>query len=197
VSPHFLLIDLAKHKGIMKKIALAACFALAFALPSAYAQSADSAAPVDPDSAAAVKELLVAMHYRDSMQLMVAQMQKSLPAMHLQSATASINANKTLTEEQKTQAIAKAGREAEQSAAMLGATFDEAMMDDLATEMVPLYARNFTAAELRQMAAFYKTPVGAKMMQVMPQLMGEMIQISQRVMMPRFKTAMEKATKPQ
>ena len=178
----------------MKKIVVAAWLALAFAMPTAFAQSA---APVDPDSAAAVKELLAAMHYRDSMQLMVAQMQKSLPAMHLQSATAAINANKALTEEQKSQAIAKAGREAEQSAAMLGSTFDQAMMDELATEMVPLYARNFTAAEIRQMAAFYNTPVGAKMMQVMPQLMGEMIQVSQRVMMPRFKMALEKAAKPQ
>jgi hypothetical protein len=178
----------------MKKIVLAACFALSFAIPSAFAQSA---APVDPDSAAAVKELLVAMHYRDTMQLMVAQMQKALPAMRLQNETASINANKALTDEQKTQAIAREARLADQSAALLGATFDQAMMDDLATELVPLYARNFSAVELRQMAAFYNTPVGAKMMQVMPQLMGEMIQISQRVMMPRFKTAMEKAVKPQ
>jgi hypothetical protein len=178
----------------MKKIVLAACFALSFAIPSAFAQSA---APVDTESAAAVKELLVAMHYRDSMLQMVAQMQKSLPAMHLQSATASINANQAFTEEQKSQAIAKAQRDAEQAAATIGATFDQAMMDNIVTELVPLYARHFTAAEIRQMTAYYNTPVGAKMIRVMPQLAGEMMEITQRVMSPRIKTAIEKAVKPQ
>jgi hypothetical protein len=182
----------------MKKILVAACFALSLALPSiVFAQSAQSAAPIDPDSAAAVKELLVAMHYRDTMNLMVEQMQKALPAMQLQSETASINANKAFTEEQKSQAIAKAQSNAEQRAAMLGATFDQALMEELVAELVPLYARNFTAAEIRQMAAFYNTPVGTKMMRVMPQLAGELMQISQRVIMPRFKMAMEKAAKPQ
>ena len=179
----------------MKKIVVAACFALSLALPSAV--FAESAAPVDPDSAAAVKELLAAMHYRDSMHLMVQQMQKALPAMQLESATTAINANKAFTDEQKSKAIAKAQGDAEQRAAMLGAAFDQSMMDDLVVELVPLYARNFTAAEIRQMAAFYNTPVGTKMMQVMPQLAGELMQVSQRVMMPRMKAAMDKAAKPQ
>jgi hypothetical protein len=199
VSPHFFHPPIEKKRKIMKKLVAAACFALSFAIPSVYAQSASGipgAAPIDPDSAAAVKELLAAMHYRDSMHLMVGQMKKALPAMQLESATASINANQAFTEGQKSQAIAKAQSDAEQRAAMLGATFDDASMDDLVAELVPLYARNFTAAEIRQMAAFYNTPVGTKMMRVMPQLAGEMMQISQRVMMPRFKMAMEKAAQP-
>ena len=36
-----------------------------------------------------------------------------------------------------------------------------------------IYARHFTAAELRDMLAFYKTPTGQKTLKVMPQLMSD------------------------
>jgi hypothetical protein len=179
----------------MKKIVLAACVALSFAMPSVYAQSV---APVDADRAAAVKEMLVAMHYRDSMQQTMDQVLKSMPAIMLQQATASINKNKNLTDAQKSDALAKATREIPQAAAAMAATFsDPALMDEIAAEFVPLYARHFTAAEIRQLAAFYKTPIGMKMISVMPQVAGEMMQISQKVMLPRITAAIEKVVKPQ
>jgi hypothetical protein len=189
----------------MKKIAVAAGFALSFALafvmPSAdaqSAQSAQSAAPVDPDSAAAVKELLVAMHYRDSMQQTMDQVLKNMPAMILAQVTASVNQNKTMTDAQKKDAIGKATNEIPKSTAAIAAAFnDPALMDEFAAEFVPLYARHFTAAEIRQLAAFYMTPVGMKMVTVMPQIAVETMQLSQKVMMPRIKAAMENAVKPQ
>jgi hypothetical protein len=36
-----------------------------------------------------------------------------------------------------------------------------------------IYARHFTAAELRDMLAFYKTPTGQKTLKVMPQVMSD------------------------
>ena len=48
------------------------------------------------------------------------------------------------------------------------------------------------AEELRAMTAFYRSPVGAKMLQTMPQIMGESMQISQRVVMPRMMAMIEK-----
>ena len=180
---------------IMKKIVLAACLAVSFTMPSAYAQSA---APVDPDRAAAVKEMLVAMHYRDSMQQTMDQVMKNMPAIMLQGATAAIKNNKTLTDAQKNDALAKATREVPPAAAAMAATFsDPALMDEIAAEFVPLYARHFTAAEIRQLAAFYKTPIGMKMIAVMPQIAGESMQISQKVMLPRISAAIEKVVKPQ
>jgi len=59
------------------------------------------------------------------------------------------------------------------------------------TELVGLYSRHFTADELKQIAAYYRTPVGAKSLQVMPQVMAESMAISQRVTMPRIQKAME------
>jgi len=45
---------------------------------------------------------------------------------------------------------------------------DEAMKD-----APPIYARHFTVAELHELAAFYKSPTGAKALHVLPQVMGE------------------------
>jgi hypothetical protein len=45
-----------------------------------------------------------------------------------------------------------------------------------------VYARNFTAPELRDIVAFYKTPTGAKALHTMPKVMGEvMAQLGPRV----------------
>jgi hypothetical protein len=45
---------------------------------------------------------------------------------------------------------------------------------DLMADMPAVYARNFSAAELREIVAFYRTPTGVKTLRVMPKLMGEM-----------------------
>jgi hypothetical protein len=178
----------------MKKIVLAACLALSFAVPSSYAQSA---APVDAATAAAVQDLLDAMHYRDTMQQTVTQMQKNMPAMMMQGAAAAIRNNKSMTDAQKNDAMAKANKEIPQAVAAMDATFkDPALMDELVAEFIPLYARHFTAAEIRDMAAYYRTPVGAKMIRLMPQIAGESMQISQKVLMPRLNAAIEKVVKP-
>jgi uncharacterized protein len=41
------------------------------------------------------------------------------------------------------------------------------------TEVTPIYARYFTADEMNQIAAFYKTPAGAKALTVMPKVMAD------------------------
>ncbi len=38
-----------------------------------------------------------------------------------------------------------------------------------------VYARNFTAQELREIVAFYRTPTGAKALHTMPKVMGEVV----------------------
>lgn len=39
----------------------------------------------------------------------------------------------------------------------------------------PVYARNFTAQELRDILAFYKTPTGAKALHTMPKVLSEVL----------------------
>jgi hypothetical protein len=178
----------------MTKFLLAACLALSFAVPSAWAQSA---APVSAETTAAVKDLLEAMHYRDTMRQTIAQLQKNMPAVMLQGATASIRNNKTMTDAQKTEALAKANRDIPQAAAALDGIFnDPGLMDELVAEFIPLYARHFSADEVRQMAAYYRTPIGSKMIKLMPQIAAESMQISQKIMGPRLNAAIEKVVKP-
>lgn len=176
----------------MKKIALAIVASFAFSMPSAFAQQ------VDPAAAAAVKELLVTMKYRELMMQSMQQMQNNMPAMMLQGVSSSINGNAKLTPAQKKAALAKAEREVPKAAAAFGETFnDPKLIDEMIAETIPLYARHFSAAEIREMGTFYKTPVGAKMLSTMPQIMSESMGISQRVMMPRIRAAMQKVMEAQ
>jgi hypothetical protein len=75
-------------------------------------------------------------------------------------------------------------------ASSLSSTIDAATVTDLRAEFERsvaafasetmksspvVYARNFTAQELREIVAFYRTPTGAKALHTMPRVMGEVI----------------------
>lgn len=176
----------------MKKIVLALCTAFAFALPV----HAQTTAPIDPAATAAVKELLTAMKFREMMVASFEQINKNMPAIMEQSAVAAIEKNATMSDTEKAAKIVQARRDIPQAAAAFSSTFsDPALLDELVAETIPLYARHFTAAEIRQLAVFYKTPVGAKMLATMPQIMNESMQISQKIVLPRIGAAIEKLTK--
>jgi hypothetical protein len=54
--------------------------------------------------------------------------------------------------------------------------FDRVELDfvtDALKQAPAIYARHFTVAELNELSAFYQTPVGAKALREMPQVMGE------------------------
>ena len=172
----------------MKKIVLAVCTAIALATPVAFAQGT-----VDPAATAAVKELLETMKYRQMMAASFKQLQAQLPQMMEQMAAGAIQGNAKLSEADKKAALEKMHKEVPAAAEAFSATFsDPKLMDELVAETIPLYARHFTAPEIKQMAKFYKTPVGQKMMTTMPAIMGESMQISQRVMMPRMQAMIQK-----
>lgn len=159
-------------------------------MPSVHAQSS---AAVDPAAATAVKELLAAMKYREMMQNTMQQMSEAMPKMMLQGASAAINGNAKLSADQKKSALAKAKAELPKAASAFTAMLnDPKLYDELIAESIPLYARHYTAAEIHEITAFYRTPVGAKMLATMPKLMQESMAISQRVMMPRINSEIQK-----
>ena len=55
------------------------------------------------------------------------------------------------------------------------APYYSAMVDDIAT----VYANNFTAAELREIEAFYRQPVGQKLLEKTPVLAQQSMQVGQ------------------
>ncbi|HEX7049873.1 MAG TPA: DUF2059 domain-containing protein [Longimicrobiales bacterium] len=58
--------------------------------------------------------------------------------------------------------------------------------DELYPQYVRLYREAYTEAELRELIAFYKTPVGRKTVEVMPRLMQEGAQIGQQQIAPHL-----------
>ena len=49
----------------------------------------------------------------------------------------------------------------------------------LIERLAPLYVRHFSDAEIRQLTAFYDSPIGRKLVQVQPQLIDEASQVGQ------------------
>lgn len=177
----------------MKKLILAVLAVLTLAATPAFAQTP---APVDPAAAQAVRELLVSMKYRELMNSAFQSMIKNIPTMMLQSATSAINSNAKLTDAQKKEALDKAAQNIPKAVASATAVLtDPKLVDDIIEEIIPLYARHFTADELHQLAAFYASPLGAKMLASMPQILSESMQIGQKLVAPRIAKHIEAATK--
>jgi uncharacterized protein len=169
----------------MKKIVVALIASLALA------QGAFAADPA-PANAAAVRELLDAMNYRTMWKASMEQMSKTLPGIMRQQIEATIQADTTLTDAQRKEKLQQLQAQLPKMTEILNSVFtDPGLMADMEAEMIALYSRHFTADELKQIAAYYRTPVGMKSMQLMPQVMAESMAIGQRVTMPRIQKAME------
>lgn len=55
-----------------------------------------------------------------------------------------------------------------------------AQVDDLVDEIAPVYARGFTREELESMTAFYRSPAGARLAAMQPQMLQATVAIGQR-----------------
>lgn len=171
----------------MKKLLASLLTILSLAVAPVHAQDASPAA-------AAARELLAAMKYRDVMGKALEQMRKNVPVMMLQMATNGVNADTSLSDADRKAALDKATRDL--PAAVAGATevlSDPKLLDEVIDAIVPVYAHNFSAAELQQMAAFYRTPAGVKMLAIMPQVSAEAQKAGQQVVTPRIAAYLQKA----
>ncbi len=155
--------------------------------------SVAATASATPASTAAARELFDAMNYRVMMNGMMQQMAQNIGNSMRGGAEAAIRNNPKASEQDKQAAIIK--MEAELPVAIKpiqDMLSDPGLVDDVLAETVPLYARTYTAEELKQITAFYRSPVGAKMLASMPKLMTEGMQIGQQVVMRRIGPIMQK-----
>ncbi|NVD73101.1 DUF2059 domain-containing protein [Duganella sp. BJB1802] len=176
----------------MKKIVISivAAFALAGAAP-AFAQA-------DAASTAAARELFEAMSYRTMMTGIMQQMSLNIGQSMRAGAEAAIKGNPKTTPEQKAAEMAKMEAELPAVVSTLqGVITDPGMIEEIMTETVPLYARTYSADELKQITAFYRTPIGAKMLATMPKLMAEAMQIGQQIAARRVGPVMQKLQEKQ
>jgi hypothetical protein len=65
-----------------------------------------------------------------------------------------------------------------------------AFLADAMKEAPAIYARHFTVAELHELAAFYRTPTGAKALREMPQVTGEFM----TSLVPRLQAVQQQTT---
>jgi hypothetical protein len=175
----------------MKKPLAAIASAIILTCASGFGQAAAPVPSADPAVVSATRELLTAMKVRDGMALMMASMEKQIPTQTRAALTAAINGNPNLTPEQKAEELKKVDEAVQHALEQSRALFsDPTLVDDMIAEMVPLYAETYTLDEIRQLIAFYSSPLGQKMLANMPMLMNRGMEISQRVMMPRIQKAM-------
>jgi uncharacterized protein len=171
----------------MKKVI--AAVVLALSIPAAHVFAAD--AVPNEKAVVAAKELMSAMNMRAMMQASMQQMAQHMPDMMRQMAEAGFEGKK-LNAEQKRKARAEMDKSLPgMLAAMNKMLNDPKLHEELEAETVAIYARHFTEDEMHQVSAFYKSPVGAKMLASMPQLMQESMLASQKVIMPRIAKMVE------
>jgi len=145
-----------------------------------------------PQANAAVKELLDAMDVRKMMTASFAEMEKALPQMMRAQMTAVINSDPGADAEKKKAALAKVEQVLPVASQAINRMFkDPALIDEMMVEIAPLYARNYTVAELKELTAFYRTPLGRKMMALSPRLSAESMAIGQRIVAPRLNGLMQ------
>jgi hypothetical protein len=171
----------------MKKILLALSAAAMFAALPSFAATTPAA-----NSEAAVKAVLDAMDVRKTMATTFTEMEKQLPAMMRLQIQAAINANPSMNEERKKAALARFEKALPGMGEAVHRVFaDPTLIDEIVTEMVPLYATHFTAAELEQLAAFYRTPLGRKLLVETPKLSAQGMAIGQKIVTPRLNKLMQ------
>lgn len=137
---------------------LALATVLVFA-PLLRAQAQDN--PTDPERIAAAKELIEVTGARKQIELMLDMMKQGLGAGARELGNPA------------------AAAQAEEDFAAFTAKFT-GYRDQMVEEFASLYAERFTAAELREIAAFYRSGAGAKFISAMPELMQQGAQIGQK-----------------
>lgn len=165
----------------MKKIVLAAVLAVA------------SSAQAAPPSEAAVRELMEVTNARAGMAASMQNMSKALPQVLRMRADAVVRNNPKLNDDQRKAELANVERRMPAiTAALQQELNDPKLVDDLMKEVMPLYARHFSADDVKALTAFYRSPAGKKSLEVMPQLIGESGQAAQKLVQERAKRIIEK-----
>ena len=159
-----------------------------------------AAAPVTvtPETRAAIKELIDVTKTRENLGRTFQMMSQNLPPQMAQAMNRQIETTATLSPEQK-QKVRDGMNQPFENAVKEAMTIvsDPKVVDESIERMYPIYAKHFTAAEIRQLTAFYKTPVGAKTLSTMPQVINESMQAGVTIFQPRLNALMEKTVKTQ
>lgn len=75
---------------------------------------------------------------------------------------------------------------------MIDDVFSEISVDELVTVIVPVYQRHLSKTDIQAIIAFYKTPVGQKLLRQQPAMMQESMQAGADLMQKRMESLLKK-----
>ena len=142
----------------MMKSLIAALIALSLICPG----RADAQAQPDPEAVAAATELIITLRMPDQFRLSIPRMLQAMKWAILQ------------TRPEKRE------REFDAATPVVIDAMNARVME-LLGPIADIYARNLTASEIRQLAAFYRTPVAQKFMDKSPAVTEEMATVGQNI----------------
>jgi hypothetical protein len=155
---------------------------------------AQNAALPDPASRAAARKLLVAIDFRKLTQGSVAKLGAAIPAMLRETFKKVIDTDKKLSAAERKEAMLEFEKSIPKSVATINAVMnDPVLLDEVEEGLIPIWERAYTVSELEQLAAFYATPLGRKVLASVPQVMVESMRVSERIMGPKMEAAIDAA----
>lgn len=167
----------------MKKLLAISALGLCCVLP------AQAQTNVGGDVNAAARELVVAMNTRQMMTSAVRTLQPAMKNM----AAEKIRSHPTATAEQKAAQLAKLESSSPMILQELQAIMsDPGFNDEIEAMAAASYAKHYSVDEIKQLTAFYKSPVGLKMLSVTPQIAQESMLSMQKILMPRVAAMAQK-----
>lgn len=143
----------------------------------------------DPAITAATKEMLATMKAREMMRVVLAQMEAQMHRDRTMETARAIVA-KTLTPAQQAEELRQTNAKVAAADAETHARLaDPALLEDMIAALAEVYADKYTLDEIRQMTAFYASPLGQKMQADAPALMKQSAEIAQWFVMARLPKA--------
>jgi hypothetical protein len=161
-----------KHRGVGLAVAL-------FVATSALAQQP---VPATGDAPAAKEDI---QHLFDVMQIHQ-QMRQVMDAMLKQQSAMIHETLKRRNPQISAERIARADR-------LIAETTKDIPMDALLDDMIPIYQRHFSKADIDAMTTFYASPTGQKVMKEMPALTSESMQASYARMQKQMDETLKRA----
>jgi hypothetical protein len=167
----------------------------------AQAPSAPAPAPLPPitlEQRVAIKDLLEAMNTRDALTKAYGAVSQGLAPRMADAMNRQIETMPTLSADQKQKVRENIGPSFD-AAVKQAATIvtDPKLVDETMDKMIPIYAKYFTLPEVKQLTAFYRTPIGIKTLTTKAQADGESFQAGAAIFTPRITALMEKTLKTQ
>ena len=185
---------------------IAACIAVPLAAqaqtkaptPAPAPAPAAAPAPASPEQRTAVKDLFDAMNTRDELSKAFGAIAQTLAPRMGEAMNRQIETNPSLSAEQKMSIRQNIGPSFEGAVKdAQGIVTDPKLIDETMERMIAIYAKNFTVPELKQLSAFYRTPVGVKTLTSLPQANAESLQAGAQLFTPRITAIMDRTLKSQ